>query len=304
MKILLCGASGFVGRHIRLALLAQGHSVIGAGSHLSESNQIEINYARETCPNCWLPRVQDVDVVINAVGILRSSARSPMDLIHTQAPCALFDAVQQASKQDGRRRRIIQISALGVEGATTQYALSKRAADEHLLRLLGDGAIDGTVLRPSIVFGRSGASSAMFMSLSKLPVLLLPQPVLNAQVQPITVQNLARGVAALVARPQLEPIYECVGPTALSLAGFIAALRQQQGYAAAKVLKLPNWITQLSARVGDQIPRLPWCSATLAMLAKDNVASHNHHTLTEVLAGRFTPLNCFWKESWCSNQCD
>jgi hypothetical protein len=37
------------------------------------------------------------------------------------------------------------------------------------------------------------------------------------------------------------------------------------------VLRLPQWLTQLSARLVEAVPASPWCSETLAMLGSDNV---------------------------------
>ena len=43
------------------------------------------------------------------------------------------------------------------------------------------------------------------------------------------------------------------------------------GYGPASVHALPDWMSKGSARVGDQIPALPWCSETMALLENDNV---------------------------------
>ena len=55
------------------------------------------------------------------------------------------------------------------------------------------------------------------------------------------------------------------------MGAFIASLRQQLGHRPARVLRLPQWLTHLSARLGDAVPASPWCSETLAMLGSDNV---------------------------------
>jgi uncharacterized protein YbjT (DUF2867 family) len=296
MNILLCGASGFVGRNIRSALEAKGHTVTGAGSSLNAHNQLVVDYARDTSAAVWLPRLAGIDAVINAVGVLRDTRRRPIAAVHSDTPRALFDAAAQAFELDGVQRRVIQISALGIEGNDTQYASTKRAADAHLHALMAAGKVTGVVLRPSIVFGKGGASSAMFAALSKLPVLVLPKPVLTAQVQPIAVQDLARGVAALVDARHIDSLYECVGEAALSLAAFIASLREQQGRKPARVVALPQWMTRISARLGDQIPVAPWCSETLALLANDNVSSSM--AFAQVLGNERLVLKNFWRGAW------
>jgi nucleoside-diphosphate-sugar epimerase len=295
MNIFLCGASGFVGRNIRKSLEVCGHTIVGAGTRVSAHNQIAVDYAKDTSVDVWLPRIANIDAVINAVGVLRDTRRRPIDAVHSHTPMALFDACAAV-----KVRRVIHISALGIGDSDadnpTRYASTKRAADAHLLALHNAGKVNATVLRPSIVFGKGGASSQMFASLSKLPLLLLPKPVLSARVQPIAVQDLARGVAGLVDRLDADSLYECVGTEALTLVDFIASLRAQQGQKSAKVLALPDWMTRISARIGDHIPVAPWCTETLALLAKDN-ASH-FLAFADVLGNEPLPVHQFWRQAW------
>ena len=97
---------------------------------------------------------------------------------------------------------------------------------------------------------------------------------LTARVQPVSVHDLAAAVVALLG-PALEQtgIIECTGPEALPMGAFIASLRQQLGHRPATVLRLPQPLTTLSARLGDAVPQSPWCSETLAMLGSDNVGN-------------------------------
>ena len=57
------------------------------------------------------------------------------------------------------------------------------------------------------------------------------------------------------------------------MGAFIASLRQQLGHSPATVLRLPQPLTTLSARLGDAVPQSPWCRDTLAMLGSDNVGN-------------------------------
>lgn len=279
MRILLLGASGFIGRHVAQALHAAGHTVLAR----SRRSQPALDFTRATQPADWLPHLSGIDAVVNAVGVLRDSARAPMAAVHEAAPRALFDACAQAGL-----RRVIHVSALGIEGNPTRYAATKRAADAHLLRLTEEGRLDGLVLRASVVFGAEGASSQLFIALSRLPALLLPRPVLQARVQPLAVDELAQAIAALLAgQPARRGLLELGGPEALTLADFIASLRAQRGSARALALPLPDWATRLSARLGDAVPVSPWCSETLALLATDNVAAPG--TLAALLGREPTP---------------
>jgi uncharacterized protein YbjT (DUF2867 family) len=87
------------------------------------------------------------------------------------------------------------------------------------------------------------------------------------------VHDLAAAVVALLAALEQTGIIECTGPEALTMGAFIASLRQQLGHRPAMVLRLPQVLTNISARLGDAVPASPWCSETLAMLGSDNVGN-------------------------------
>ena len=100
MRILITGASGFIGRHLVSALATQGHEVIGCVrtarslSNLAGVNPLVIDYNQALTISDWLPHLENIDLVINAVGIIKESRRQRFDVIHTQAPCALFRACE------------------------------------------------------------------------------------------------------------------------------------------------------------------------------------------------------------------
>ncbi|AOG23419.1 NAD-dependent epimerase/dehydratase family protein [Acidovorax sp. RAC01] len=270
MRVFLTGSAGFIGKTVTQALEQAGHTVVAGVSprHGAGGNRVPVDFARDTTTAAWLPRLQGIDAVVNTVGVLRDTRARPIDAVHQHTPIALFDACVQAGV-----RRVVHVSALGIVGSSTRYARTKLAADEHLLGLRTQGAaISPAVLRPSVVFGKGGDSSALFMNLARLPLALFPGPMLTARVQPVSVHDLAAAITALLG-PHLatEGVIECTGPEALPMGAFIASLRQQLGSSPATVFRLPDPLTQLSARMGDLVPSVPWCTETLTMLGSDNV---------------------------------
>jgi uncharacterized protein YbjT (DUF2867 family) len=274
MHILLCGADGFIGRHLEKALRREGHRVTAAVSarsrraaHTATDPVAVVDFARDTQAATWLPRLHGIDAVVNAVGVLRDTPARPIDAVHARTPIALFDACADAGV-----RRVVHIAALGIDDSASRYAETKRAAESHLLALDEDDDLDAVSLRPSIVFGRGGASSALFVALARLPILPLPGRLLDARIQPVSVHDVADAVASLLDRADgVRGIVECGGPESLTVAEFIASLRYQLGLPAARVVRLSDRVAETSARVGDRLPGVPWCSDTLAMLATDNV---------------------------------
>ena len=271
MNVLVCGARGFIGSAITKALIQAGHTVVLGVSQKISLTSIQIDYVNDTDAATWLPRLAGVDAVVNAIGVLRDSAKRPMRQIHTDTPIALFDACAAAGV-----RRVIQISALGIADSPTQYARSKCAADTHLLSLNQQGSLDGVILRPSMVFGRGGDSSTLFINFAKLPLLILPRAVIETRVQPVSVHELSEVVARLISS-DLSGMIECAGPAALKMGDFIGSLREQTGKNPAPSFALPHWLTKLSAMAGDKIPASPWCSEALALLASDNISQANEY---------------------------
>jgi nucleoside-diphosphate-sugar epimerase len=268
MRILLLGARGFVGRHIRATLNAAGHTVVAGVSSSPGPGELLVDLTRDTTPASWLPRLMDIDAVVNAVGVLRDTRRRPMSNVHLIAPMALFAACAQV-----RVLRVVHVSALGIDGGTTDYARTKLAAERQLLERSERGELDGVVLRPSVVYGPGGASAQMFDVMSMLPVLPRPAQALATRIQPVHARDLAEGVLRLIDNPSPRfGMINATGPRAMTLAEFIGELRAQRGRLPARTRRLPDRLMRLSARLGDALPITPWGRQTLALLSTDNTA--------------------------------
>jgi uncharacterized protein YbjT (DUF2867 family) len=212
MRVVVIGASGFIASRIVPELLSRGHAVTCLGRSPDR--------LRRRFPGCeaapaslgtdgveiWHRRLSGVDAVINAAGILRGD----LETIHYRGPAALFDACARA-----RVPRLVQISALGAGTQPGSHFLAtKDAADRHLLRTARDSGLHGwCVLRPSLVIGRGGGSTALFCALAAFirPVRLGPG---NWRTQPIHVADLARIVAAMIEAPAIPPVPHAADPNA------------------------------------------------------------------------------------------
>jgi uncharacterized protein YbjT (DUF2867 family) len=268
MNILLCGATGFVGRHLEAALVNAGHKISRGVRHPRGPNDIAIDYKNDIDIATWLPRLAGIDAVVNAVGVLRDSPALPMARLHDAVPRALFAAAAQSGI-----RRIVQISALGVgTGINTAYMQTKQAADDYLQTL----DLDWAILRPSLIYGKDGASTRMFMLLSHMPLVMLPDGGKQI-VQPVHINDLAQAVVSLLApataTPPLRSIIECVGPEEVTMGGLISSYRTQRGSKAPWIIAMPGILLNTVAWFGDRIPALPVGSDTLAMLAAGSIGN-------------------------------
>lgn len=108
-RVLLVGATGFIGRRIRSVLEEAGHTVIAAARRAA-AGEMQVDLARDTDPSVWRSRVQGIDVVINAAGAFHDVPDNALAALHGAGPAALFEA---AARQGVKR--IIQVSALGTD---------------------------------------------------------------------------------------------------------------------------------------------------------------------------------------------
>ncbi len=272
MRILLTGASGFIGKHVLAALLAEGHHVLAAGRTAPNGANarlawIHADFTQDNDKALWLARLRNVDAVINAVGIFREHGRQTFAALHTDTPCALFAACADADSV----QLVIQLSALGADqGADTPYHLSKKAADDCLSRL----PLRALIVQPSLVYGKEGVSARLFRTLASMPfsVRFGKQPQL---VQPVHVDDVAAAIVALLRQPppvgvngQSARRIALVGPAPLPFVDYLATLRQGMGMGRLRTLPLPGWLARALAQL-----RIGWLDpASLRMLERGNSA--------------------------------
>src|SRR5204862_192656 len=108
LRVLVCGASGLIGAVLCKRLEAQGHEVIRGVRRPTSARDVAMDFGTDTTIEQWLPRVQGMHVVINAVGIIVETGTNRFEAVHHLAPAALFRACAKAGVG-----RVIQISALG-----------------------------------------------------------------------------------------------------------------------------------------------------------------------------------------------
>ncbi len=293
MLVLVTGGSGFIGSRLIGRLIAAGHRVRSAGRRParivaasaqapdrdSRIEHVAADFTRDHSTEDWLPRLEGVDVVVNAVGIIRERGPQSFDALHTRAPSALFAACERAGV-----RRVVQLSALGAdEQAASRFHLSKRRADEFLLGL----RVSAAVVQPSLVYGPGGGSARLFDTLASLPLAPLPAGGRQA-IQPIHIDDLVDALMALIEAPATggptpndadrsgppgTGRVALVGPEPVSLRELIAQLRRSMGLGELHVLPIPAPLVSMSAVVVGRLPFGLFDAESWQMLQRGNTAS-------------------------------
>ncbi|WP_434457597.1 SDR family oxidoreductase [Stutzerimonas urumqiensis] len=271
MRILLVGASGFIGSRLLHALQMAGHEVVatsrsGTGPALPSVRWSRLDLAElagGTHGFVW----PDVELLINAAGVLDTRA-ARVEQVQFQGPRALFEL---AAKHGAA---VMQLSALGAgEHPEVPFLASKARADAFLLGL----GIPAVVLRPSVVVGEGGASSGWLAGLTPWPVI----PVFDrqARLQPLHVDDLLAAMLALIRQWPVAPgVIPVVGLDAMTLPDLIDRLRAHQGWGPARYLGIPHSLARLGARMGD---RLGWRALNTQLL---RLARHDNLGSAQLLA--------------------
>jgi uncharacterized protein YbjT (DUF2867 family) len=275
MRVLVVGAGGFIGRHIAIEAARAGHEVVACGRDTAQLRFMfpawkatHCDFARDGVED-WRQRLQGVDAVVNAAGIFQGDGANSLETVHVTGPRALFEVCAEL-----RIQKLIQISALGADDkAKSKFHLTKRKADTLCLTLAESHQLLGwTVVRPSLVIGRGGQSTALFAALGALP----RPPRLAAgrwELQPLHVSDLAYGVVILLEREEPSPReLDFAGPKAMTTDQLTHTLRRWLRLPPAGVFTVPEWFLRGASALGGHFFFGALSRQSLDMLARGNTA--------------------------------
>lgn len=268
MNVLVLGASGFIGLSIVAALERAGHRarcVARDAERLRrrlpgrEVHRLDLLAPAARQPAHWAPLLEGVHGVVNAAGVLQPAARSRAWAVHHLAPDALYEACERANV-----RRVIHISALGVQASQTTFARSKRAGEQCLMQR----GLDWTVLRPAVVIGDdSYGGTSLLRALAAFPFVT---PILGDRAIPISFihkEDLARGIVRLI--DDASALRQVLYPAGSETLTLLDALRKLQAWLALppkRAVRIPLPVARAIARAGDLIRAHPITSTALAQV--------------------------------------
>ena len=189
MKVLVTGATGFVGREVVRQLRKGGQAIcILARSRTSARAQEAVSsYGAEVYVGDVLDAasldgaLSGMDAVIHLVGIIIEVGESTFENVHSRGTGNIVAAARQAGV-----KRFVHMSALGTRAnAASRYHQTKWAAEELVRR----SGLDFTIFRPSLIYGPEDQFVNMFARIIRLsPVVpLIGSP--SARFQPVAVEG-------------------------------------------------------------------------------------------------------------------
>ncbi|MCR4521975.1 MULTISPECIES: NAD-dependent epimerase/dehydratase family protein [Bosea] len=263
-RILVTGASGFVGPHVVAALIRAGYrprlalrspQPVPAGAEAVVTGDLSM-------PVDWRAALEGIDHVVHMAGLAHAGPGLDEVLyrrINTEATLELARAAEKAGVQ-----RFVYLSSIkaltdAFDGPPLRedmepapgdaYGRSKLAAEQGLAAR----DLDWVALRPVLIYGPGvKANMAALLKLARLPV-TLPLGGLNAPRSLLAIENLAGAILfALTPACPGRQSYALSDPEPISVADMLAAMRSGLGRSPGLLPVPEGWLHRLARLAGRE----------------------------------------------------
>ena len=220
MRVLIAGASGFVGRRLAAALAQDGHEVVAMTRHPD-------SYAG--AGTAVFGDVADAGSLVAAL----SGCQAAYYLVHSLTEADFAERDARAAQAFGEAagaagvRQIVYLGGLGDDSDALSAHLRSRRDVE---RLLGAGGVPVTVLRAGIIVGNGGASWELTRQLVEhLPAMVTPRWV-NTRTQPIAISDVVGYLRGVLELPEAAGrVFELGGPEVMRYSDMLRRVAAIEG---------------------------------------------------------------------------
>lgn len=284
-KILVLGASGFIGQHLLEQLQRQDAKVTVPTRRVASARDLW-HLPGVTVLEMDVTRTDDLtdllaghDAVINLLG-MRQGRAADYDRVQVQLVERLVEACRRSNV-----RRLIHVSSLGADkGAASLNLRTKARAEEILQDAAGD--LEITLLRPSLVYGsRDRFLNILARRQRSWPFIFLSNG--RTRLQPVWVRDVAEALARCVDdRGSIGQIYELGGPDILTLRELVHSAGQWAGAGGGKgsaIIGISSAVARPFAAIAHLLPGGSAMRGDLqATFAVDHVLSGTYPGLGEL----------------------
>jgi uncharacterized protein YbjT (DUF2867 family) len=269
MKVLMTGATGFIGRALRRKIEQEGHDVRvlvrrSSAHKLEGSNGTEVVYGDILDSHTCLRAADGCNAVVHLVGIIREFPENgtTYEALHTEATYNIVNAARRMSVQ-----RFVHMSALGTgPDAKSAYHRTKYEAEQIVQR----APMRWTIFRPSVVFSPGSEFIDMLVDLVHRPLV----PMVDggkALLQPVSLDNVTDAMARCLHMPETQgKTFELGGPDRISFADLVARVAEHHK-AWMNTVKVSSKMMRPMVKILQRFKSFPLTVDQLIMLTQDNV---------------------------------
>jgi len=265
MKVLVTGASGFLGSHIAERLASDGHQVRLLLRPTSSRRFLDFPYevalGDVTEPASLAGAVAGVDTIIHAAGLVKARGQQEFYRVNAAGTAHLIEAAQAANPT---LRRFIYVSSLAAHGPSpdgrprpldappnpiTAYGRSKLAGEE----ITRQSSLAGrsVIFRPPVIYGPRDPALVPFFQLARFRLAPLLMGGRN-RISVIYVEDAARAIAqaAAAANAVDGKTYTFDDGEVYTWQDLLAAVEDAVGRRALRVSS-PRWLFQGAALAAE-----------------------------------------------------
>ena len=276
MRVLVTGATGFVGPSVANAIVAAGHDVRvlerkpGTAARAGVTGAEAVRGDMTDSAGLGLAAA-GMDVVVHLVAI-RQGSEEAFRRVMIEGTRNLVAAAKQAQV-----KRVVLMSALGTGEDTRDLVpyFNAKWTEEQDVKQSG---LEHVVFRPSFIFGRNGGILPTFMRMARLAPVTGIVGSGEQRIQPIRIDDVAAYFAQAVDDPQAaNRTFELGGPDIVTWNELWSRIRGVLGIRRRPTLHLPTRLMRIPAAVTERLPgNIPLTRDLLTMLESgDNVVSND-----------------------------
>ena len=262
LKTCILGGTGFVGRNMTSALLAQGHEVSILTRHRERNRDLLVlPSVRVIESNVYnvdelKTHFRGMDTVVNLVGILNQTryVHENFEDAHVELPKKVAEATAQSGVP-----RLLHMSASNADpDGPSSYLQSKGKAEEFVHEHALKHGYDITSFRPSVIFGPGDSFTNRFASLLRDIPIFFPLACPDSRLQPVYMDDVTKCfINSINNKETFDQRYDLCGPNAYTLYEIVDYIARTIGVKR-KIINLTEWQSKLQASTLQWFPGKPF----------------------------------------------